>query len=179
MNPERCHSTHDWWPLWWEGASTAVHVMSMGWFMLPHPANDLSRIAWRRNPCKNCKCESPTWRSTRNFQKSCLEKNPDGQNCWEQIVFAGSKSEGTSHGSLCCPQFTSYKGWELGCSKRHRWSSEWCADKFNEFAGRKPQDHGSLIAQESFASCAFLVTLVASIEHVPIQRRSFFLHHSI
>lgn len=48
--------------------------MSMGWFMLPHPANDLSRIAWRRNPCKNCKCESPTWRSTRNFQKSCLEK---------------------------------------------------------------------------------------------------------
>ena len=60
---------------------------SMGWFIIRYPANDLSRTAWRRNPCKNCKCESPTWRSTRHFHKSCPEKNPDGQNSWEQIVF--------------------------------------------------------------------------------------------
>ena len=81
-------------------------------FMLPYPANHLSRIAWRRNPCKNCKCESPTWRSTRNFHKSCPKKpswpklfGTDGclrdQKSQEQVtdLFAALNSRHTKVGS--------------------------------------------------------------------------------
>ena len=99
MNLGRCHSTDDWRPLWWEGASTARFLVGGTCQCNRQPVGSCYRI---QPTCPGSLGEGTLARiASANLLLGDLQgiftrvaqKTTHGQNCLEQMVVRGIKSQ--------------------------------------------------------------------------------------